>query len=55
MDEPRHQVSSGGRKAAVDPELFPSEHKRSRHSGTVALILFVLFCLSGTAIYFFVP
>jgi hypothetical protein len=55
MDEPRHQVSSGDRNAAVDPELFPNEYKRSRHSGAVALVVFVLFCLSGAAAYFFIP
>lgn len=54
MDEPRHQVSSGGRNATVDPELFPNEYKRNRHSGTVALVVLVLFCLSGAAAYFFV-
>ena len=47
-------MSSGGRNATVDPELFPNEHKRSRHSGAVALAVFVVFCLSGAAAYFFI-
>jgi hypothetical protein len=54
MDEPRRQVSSGGPNTTVDPELFPNEHKRSRYSGSVVLVAFVLFCLSGAAVYFFV-
>ena len=54
MVEPRHQMKSGGRNAAVDPELFPNEHKRSRHGGAIALVVFVLFCISGVAVYFFV-
>jgi hypothetical protein len=54
MDEPRHQVSSGGRNATVESELSPSQQERSRHSGAVALLVFVLFCLSGLAVYFLI-
>ena len=52
MAESLQQTDNRRPDAAVDPEMFPAQHNGGTHSGSIAAVVFAIFCASGLLAFF---